>query len=48
MGALRPQCSLIFNFGELELCNLAKLWFFKLIMSKSNFKKINYDVFLVT
>jgi len=28
-----------FNFGELKLHNLAKLCFFKLIMTKSNFKK---------
>jgi len=33
------QRPLIFNFGELKLCNLAKLWFFKLILTKSNFKK---------
>jgi len=36
-------------FGELKLRNLGKLWFFKLIMTKLNFKKsINYDVILVT
>jgi len=38
-GALRPQRPLIFNFGELKLRNLTKLWFFKPIMTKSNFKK---------
>jgi len=34
--AKRP---LVFNFGELKLRNLAKLCFFKLTMTKSNFKK---------
>jgi len=33
------QRPLIFNFGELKLRNSAKLWLFKLIMMKSNFKK---------
>jgi len=37
-GLSAPQRPLIFNFGELKLRNLAKLWFFKLIMMKSNFK----------
>jgi len=36
MGAERP---LIFDFGDLKLCDLTKLCFFKLIMTKSNFKK---------
>jgi len=35
---LRPQRPLTFNIGELKLCNLAKLWIYKLIMKKSNFK----------
>jgi len=35
---LPPQRLLIFNFGDLKLRNLAKLWFFKLIMTKSNLK----------
>jgi len=39
---------LIFNIEYLKLRNLAKLWLFKLIMKKSNFKKIGYDVILVT
>jgi len=26
-----------FDFGDLKLRDLAKLWFFKLIMTKSNF-----------
>jgi len=30
---------LIFNFGNLKLRNVAKFCFFKLIMTKSNFKK---------
>jgi len=30
---------LIFDFGKLKLRNLIKLWFFKLNMTKSNFKK---------
>jgi len=38
-GALCPKRLLIFNFVELKLRNLAKLWFFKLTMTKSNFKK---------
>jgi len=38
MGALRRQRHLIFDFGDLQLRNLAKLWFFKLIMTKPNFK----------
>jgi len=38
MGALRPQRPLIFNFGDLKLRNLAKLCFFKPIMTKSNSK----------
>jgi len=47
LGVLRWGL-LIFNFGELKLRNLAKLCFFKPIMTKSNFKNINYDVILVT
>jgi len=34
-----PQRHLIFDFGDLKLCDLAKFWFFKLIMMKPNFKK---------
>jgi len=33
------QKSLTFDFGDLKLRDLAKLWFFKLILTKSNFKK---------
>jgi len=33
-----------FNFGDLKLRDLAKLWFFKLIMIKSNFKNFGYKV----
>jgi len=33
------QRPLIFDFGDLKLRNLAKFCFFKLIMTKSNFKK---------
>jgi len=36
---LRPQCPLTFDIGDLKLRDLAKLWFFKLTMTKSNFKK---------
>jgi len=39
MGALCPQRPLIFEFGELRLRDYAKLWIFKLIMTKSNLKK---------
>jgi len=39
LGALRPQRPLSFDFGDLKLRDLAKLWFFKLIITKSNFKK---------
>jgi len=38
----------IFNLGDLKLQDLAKVWFFKLIMTKSNFKKTRYDVISVT
>jgi len=34
-----PQRSLIFDFGDLKLRDVAKFYFFKLIMTKSNFKK---------
>jgi len=39
LGAHHPQCPLIFNIGDLKLGDLTKLWFFKLIVTKSNFKK---------
>jgi len=39
MDALRPQRPLIFDFGKLKLYDVAKFCFFKLIMTKSNFKK---------
>jgi len=32
------KSSFAFDFGDLKLPDLAKLWFFKLIMTKSNFK----------
>jgi len=39
--ALCPQRHLTFDLGDLKLRDLAKLlWFFKLIMTKSNFKKL--------
>jgi len=38
-GLSAPQRPLIFNFGELKLRNFAKLCLFKLIITKSNFKK---------
>jgi len=38
LGALCPQRDLTFNIGDLKFCDLAKLWFFKLIMTDSNIK----------
>jgi len=38
---------LTFNIGNLKYRGLAKLCFFKLIITKSNFKKISYDVISV-
>jgi len=38
--ALRPQRFLTFDFGNPKLCDLPKLCFFKLIMTKSNMKRI--------
>jgi len=35
----RSPVPLDFDFGDLKLCDLAKLWFYKLDMTKSNFKK---------
>jgi len=35
--ALRPQRILTFDFGDLKLRDLLKLWFFKVVMRKSNF-----------
>jgi len=43
-----PQRPLTIGVGDLKLRDLAKLRFFKLIMMKSNFKKISYDVISVT
>jgi len=40
LGALRPQRPLAFDFGDLKLRDLPKLCFFKLIMTKSNLKKL--------
>jgi len=37
-GALRPQHPLTFDFDDLKLRNLAKLWLFKLIMTNRNIK----------
>jgi len=34
----RPQRPLIFDFGDLKLRDVVKFCFFKLIMTKSNFK----------
>jgi len=39
LGAICTQRLLIFNFGYLKLRDLAKLWFFKLIMTKLSLKK---------
>jgi len=38
-GLSSPQRPLISNIGDLKLRDLAKLWFFKLIMMKSSFKR---------
>jgi len=37
-GSLHPGLPFIFDFGELKLRDLAKIWFFKLIMTKLNLK----------
>jgi len=37
-GSLCPQRPLSFDFGDLKLLYLAKLWFFKLIMTNHTFK----------
>jgi len=37
-GLFAPNASLTFNFDDLKLRYLTKLCFFKLIMTKSNFK----------
>jgi len=39
LGAHRSQRPLIFNMGDMKLGDLTKLWLFKLIVTKSNFKK---------
>jgi len=39
LGAHRAQRPLIFNIDDLKLGDLTKLWFFKLIVTKSNFKR---------
>jgi len=41
------QRPLTFDFGDLKLRVVAKFCFFKLIMTKSNFKKISYDVMAI-
>jgi len=43
----KSKSPLIFDIGDLKLRDLAKLWFFKLIMTKSNLK-ICYDVISAT
>jgi len=48
LGTLRLQSPLTFHIGDLKLHVLTKLWIFKLVMKKSNFKKISYNVILVT
>jgi len=44
MGALCPQRPLIFKIGDVKVRNLPKLWFVKLVMTKSNYKKISFDI----
>jgi len=34
-----PPAPLTFDFGELKMGDFPNLWFFKLIMTKSNLKK---------
>jgi len=41
-----PQRSFVFNMGDLNLGDLTKLWFFKLIVMKSNFKNHLWRHFL--
>jgi len=43
LGALHSQHHLTFNIGDLKFRDLAKLWYFKLIMTESDLKKHNYD-----
>jgi len=38
-----PSAPLTFNIGDLKFRDLAKLCFFKLIMTKSNFKKFFFQ-----
>jgi len=40
MEVLCPQHHLTFDFGDLELRDFSKLWFFKQIMTKSNLKSV--------
>jgi len=46
LGAHRSQRPLIFNIGDLKLRDLIKLCFFKLIVTKLNFKKSVMTSFL--
>jgi len=50
MGAFRSQRPFTFNIGDMKFRDLAKLWIFKLIMKKSNFKKSGHfsDVIIIT
>jgi len=49
LGGSPLPALIVFDFaGDLKLRDVAKLCFFKLNMTKSNFKKISYDVILVT
>jgi len=47
VGGFPPQRLLTFGIGSQKLRYLAKLWFFKLVMIKSNLKKC-YDVITTT
>jgi len=47
-GALQPQLLLTFDVSDVKLHDLAKLYIFKLIMAKSSYKRISYDVISVT
>jgi len=42
------QRLLSLDFSDLKLHDLVKMWFFKLIMTKSSLKKISHDVISLT
>jgi len=40
IGALRPQCPLSFNIGDLKFRDLAKLWFSSWLLWNRSSKKL--------